>query len=63
MAARSRSKRARLLRHYAKPTGTEKERGRFRAFLLASLKHSLANDAARRLAQKRGREIVAPVDA
>ena len=30
------------------------ERGRFRAFLLASLKHFLANDAARRSAQKRG---------
>jgi RNA polymerase sigma-70 factor (ECF subfamily) len=30
------------------------DRGRFRAFLLASLQHFLANDAARRLAQKRG---------
>jgi RNA polymerase sigma-70 factor (ECF subfamily) len=30
------------------------ERGRFRAFLLASLQHFLANDAARRRAQKRG---------
>lgn len=29
-------------------------RGRFRAFLLASLQHFLANDAARRRAQKRG---------
>ena len=31
-----------------------RERGSFRAFLLASLKHFLANDAARRLTQKRG---------
>jgi RNA polymerase sigma-70 factor (ECF subfamily) len=31
-----------------------RERGRFRAFLLASLQHYLANDAARRRAQKRG---------
>ena len=30
------------------------ERGRFRAFLLASLQHFLAHDAARRRAQKRG---------
>ncbi len=30
------------------------ERGRFRAFLLASLQHFLANDAARERAQKRG---------
>ncbi len=30
------------------------ERGRFRAFLLASLQHFLANDAAHRRAQKRG---------
>ena len=30
------------------------ERGRFRAFLLASLRHFLANDATRRGAQKRG---------
>lgn len=30
------------------------ERGRFRAFLLASLQHFLANDTARRRAQKRG---------
>lgn len=30
------------------------ERGSFRAFLLASLKHFLANDTARRLTQKRG---------
>lgn len=30
------------------------ERGRFRAFLLASLQHFLSNDAARRRAQKRG---------
>ena len=30
------------------------ERGRFRSFLLASLKHFIANDAARRLTQKRG---------
>jgi RNA polymerase sigma-70 factor (ECF subfamily) len=30
------------------------DRGRFRAFLLASLQHFLANDAARRRAQKRG---------
>ena len=32
----------------------QRERGRFRAFLLASLKHFLSNDTARRLAQKRG---------
>lgn len=32
----------------------DRERGRFRAFLLASLQHFLANDAARRRAQKRG---------
>jgi RNA polymerase sigma-70 factor (ECF subfamily) len=32
----------------------DQNRGRFRAFLLASLKHFLANDAARRGAQKRG---------
>jgi RNA polymerase sigma-70 factor (ECF subfamily) len=31
-----------------------RERGRFRAFLLASLKHFLANDAVRRRALKRG---------
>lgn len=31
-----------------------KERGRFRAFLLASLQHYLANDFARRTTQKRG---------
>ncbi len=31
-----------------------RERGRFRAFLLASLQHFLANDADRRHAQKRG---------
>jgi DNA-directed RNA polymerase specialized sigma24 family protein len=30
------------------------DRGRFRSFLLASLKHFLANDAARRSTQKRG---------
>jgi RNA polymerase sigma-70 factor (ECF subfamily) len=30
------------------------ERGRFRSFLLVSLKHFIANDAARRLTQKRG---------
>ena len=34
------------------------ERGRFRAFLLASLQHYLANEAARRHAQKRGGGIV-----
>jgi DNA-directed RNA polymerase specialized sigma24 family protein len=34
--------------------GLSPERGRFRAFLLASLKHFLANDAARRHARKRG---------
>ena len=39
----------------------EKERGRFRAFLLASLKHFLANDAARRLAQKRGASLLLPL--
>lgn len=33
------------------------ERGRFRAFLLASLQHFLANDAARRRTQKRGGNI------
>ena len=33
------------------------ERGRFRAFLLASLQHFLANDAARRRTQKRGGDI------
>jgi len=35
-------------------TGLSQERGRFRAFLLASLRHFLANDAARRRSQKRG---------
>jgi DNA-directed RNA polymerase specialized sigma24 family protein len=34
--------------------GLSPERGRFRAFLLASLKHFLANDAAKRLTLKRG---------
>lgn len=34
------------------------ERGRFRSFLLASLKHFLANDTARRLTQKRGGAVV-----
>lgn len=34
--------------------GLSSERGRFRAFLLASLQHFLANDAAKRRAQKRG---------
>ena len=34
--------------------GLSQERGRFRAFLLASLRHFLANDAAKRSAQKRG---------
>ena len=34
------------------------ERGRFRAFLLASLQHFLANDAARRRTQKRGGLVV-----
>ena len=33
------------------------DRGRFRAFLLASLQHFLANDAARRRTQKRGGSI------
>jgi DNA-directed RNA polymerase specialized sigma24 family protein len=37
-----------------------RERGRFRAFLLASLKHFLANDFARRRTLKRGSG-VAPV--
>jgi len=32
----------------------QRERGRFRAFLLASLQHYLANDFARRTTQKRG---------
>lgn len=36
----------------------DQERGRFRAFLLASLKHFLANDVARRDAQKRGGGVV-----
>ena len=35
-------------------TGLSQERGRFRAFLLASLRHFLANDAAKRRSQKRG---------
>ena len=35
------------------------ERGRFRAFLLASLQHFLANDAARRRTQKRGGGVIA----
>jgi DNA-directed RNA polymerase specialized sigma24 family protein len=34
--------------------GLHQDRGRFRAFLLASLKHFLANDRARRRTQKRG---------
>ena len=34
------------------------ERGRFRAFLLASLQHFLANDAARRRTQKRGGDVM-----
>jgi len=34
------------------------ERGRFRAFLLASLQHFLANDAARRQTQKRGGGVI-----
>ena len=34
------------------------DRGRFRAFLLASLQHFLANDAARRRTQKRGRDVI-----
>ena len=34
--------------------GLHPDRGRFRAFLLASLQHFLANDAARRRTQKRG---------
>jgi RNA polymerase sigma factor (sigma-70 family) len=34
--------------------GLSQERGRFRAFLLASLRHFLANDAAKRRSQKRG---------
>ena len=37
------------------------DRGRFRAFLLASLKHFLANDAARRSTLKRGgRAVLTP---
>ena len=35
-------------------TGLSQERGRFRAFLLASLRHFLANDAAKRRSRKRG---------
>jgi RNA polymerase sigma factor (sigma-70 family) len=34
--------------------GLSQERGRFRAFLLASLRHFLANDAAKRRSKKRG---------
>jgi RNA polymerase sigma-70 factor (ECF subfamily) len=34
--------------------GLHRERGRFRAFLLAAVKHFLANDAVHRRAQKRG---------
>jgi len=34
--------------------GLSQERGRFRAFLLASLRHFLAKDAAKRRSQKRG---------
>ena len=34
------------------------DRGRFRSFLLASLKHFLANDAARRHTRKRGSGII-----
>lgn len=34
--------------------GLSQDRGRFRAFLLASLRHFLANDAAKRRSQKRG---------
>jgi RNA polymerase sigma-70 factor (ECF subfamily) len=34
--------------------GLSQERGRFRTFLLASLRHFLANDAAKRRSQKRG---------
>ena len=38
------------------------DRGRFRAFLLASLQHFLANDAARRRTQKRGgRAVLIPL--
>ena len=40
--------------------GLRQDRGRFRAFLLASLKHFLANDRARQRTQKRGGG-VAPV--
>ena len=36
----------------------QKERGRFRAFLLASLQHYLANDFARRTTLKRGRGVL-----
>lgn len=36
----------------------QKERGRFRAFLLASLKHFLSNENERRLTQKRGGGVV-----
>ena len=39
------------------------ERGRFRSFLLVSLKHFIANEAARRLTQKRGGgEVILPLE-
>src|SRR5437773_1294508 len=54
---------ARLLeRHYL--DAYERERGRFRSFLLAALKHFLSNERDRERAQKRGGGISAtPLDA
>jgi RNA polymerase sigma-70 factor (ECF subfamily) len=44
--------------------GVDREKGKFRAFLLASLKHFLANERDRSQAQKRGGgQIVIPLDA
>jgi RNA polymerase sigma-70 factor (ECF subfamily) len=40
-----------------------KERGRFRAFLLASLKHYLSDERDRERAEKRGAGLVTPLDA
>jgi RNA polymerase sigma-70 factor (ECF subfamily) len=44
---------ASLLEHHSFEN-LKQERGRFRAFLLASLKHFLANETAKRMTQKRG---------
>jgi RNA polymerase sigma-70 factor (ECF subfamily) len=44
--------------------GVDREKGKFRAFLLASLKHFLANQWDRSQAQKRGgRQVLIPLDA